>query len=579
MGLIRFLIPACMLITLAPAGIAQNEMNREDPGIGPDPRLSPGQIAPVLEGLGDYHREISTENERAQLFFDQGIRLAYAFNHAESLRSFKEAARLDSTCAMAYWGQALVQGPNTNLPMGPDNRRPAYEAIQQALSLKEHASEQEQAMIDALAVRYSDPETEESTEQRAALDQAYADAMTDLVGRYPDDDDITTFFAAALMNLSPWNYWTLDGAARGRTTEGVTALERVIARNPDHPGANHYYIHIVEASYAPERAEASADKLAVLMPGAGHMVHMPSHIYMRVGRFDDAVESNRLAILADEGYITQCRAQGIYPVAYYPHNIHFMGWAATESGQSKMAIDAARKMAEKVPHGNDPGMLALKQTFLATPLYTLVRFNRWDEILAEPAPPEETVFVDGIWHYARGRAFAAKGDLESARYELETLREVAGSEALVGFPIGFSFAPTVLSIAEKVVAADIAEAEGDLEEAIGLLSAAVRIQDGMVYSEPPDWHYPVRMSLGAVLLKAGRADEAESVYWKDLARHRFYPWSLFGLAEALDAQGKTAMAEEVRGNLEGRWAHADIELVSSDECALKTEAVATAGGE
>lgn len=570
---------AWLWITPVLAQDSQPVLDRENPGYGPDPRLSPGQIAPVLEGLGDYHREITTDVERAQLFFDQGLRLAYAFNHAEALRAFKETARLDPECAMAYWGQALVQGPNTNLPMPPDNRKPAYEAIQKAVSLKEHASALEQDMIDALAVRYSNPEVEETPEDRAALDQVYADAMTALVQKYPEDDDITTLFVASLMNLSPWNYWTLDGAPRGRTAEGIAALERVINRNFEHPGAHHYYIHLVEASFAPERAEASADKLATLMPGAGHMVHMPSHIYMRVGRFDDAVESNRLAQLADEGYITQCRAQGIYPVAYYPHNIHFMGWAAVESGRSEMAIEAARKIARHVPPGDDPGMLALKQTFLCTPLYTLVRFNRWDEVLAEPKPGENVKFVRAIWHYARGRAYTAKGDLEAARSELEALRTIAADESFQQYPIGFSTADTVLTIADHVVCGEIAEGEGDLDAAIAHYQSAVHLQDGMTYSEPPDWHYPVRMSLGAALLKAGRPQEAESVYWKDLARHRYYPWSMFGLIQALEAQGKTQQAHEVRANLEGRWAHADIRLLSSVKCEPIEETVASAGGE
>lgn len=570
---------AMLFATQVAAQDSPPPMDREHPGHGPDPRLSPGQIAPVLEGLGDHHRRITTDVERAQLFFDQGLRLAYAFNHAEALRAFKEAARLDPGCAMAYWGQALVQGPNTNLPMPDTNRAPAYEAIQKALGLRENASPTEQDMIDALAVRYANPEVEESPEDRAALDQAYADAMTALAEKYPADDDITTLYVASLMNLSPWNYWTLDGAPRGRTSEGVAALERVIERNPDHPGAHHYYIHIVEASYSPERAEASADKLATMMPGAGHMVHMPSHIYMRVGRFDDAVESNRLAQLADEGYITQCRAQGIYPVAYYPHNIHFMGWAAVESGRSEMAIEAARKIARHVPPGDDPGMLALKQTFLCTPLYTLVRFNRWDEVLAEPEPAENVKFVRAIWHYARGRAYTAKGDLESARAELEALRTIAADESFQQYPIGFSTADTVLTIADHVVCGEIAEAEGDLDAAIAHYEAGVHLQDGMTYSEPPDWHYPVRMSLGAALLKAGRPQEAESVYWKDLSRHRFYPWSMHGLIQALEAQGKTEQAAEARDNLAGRWAHADIKLLSSVECEPIEETVTSAGGE
>lgn len=571
---IRTWMLAAAVALLSGHALAQQEMNREEPGRGPDPRLSPGQIAPVLEGLGDYHRRVTTDSERAQLFFDQGLKLAYAFNHAESNRAFREAARLDPECAMAYWGQALVLGPNINLPMPPENRAPAWEAIRKAVSLKDGASEPERGLIDALALRYADPATEETPEARAGMDRAYADAMGALAAKYPQDDDIATLHAASLMELNPWNYWTLDGAPRGTTAEVVATLERVIERNFEHAGAHHYYIHIIEASYNPELAEPSADKLYTLMPGAGHMVHMPSHIYMRVGRFDDAVESNRLAMLADEGYITQCRAQGIYPLAYYPHNMHFMGWAAVESGRSQIAIDAARKMAAHVPAGNDPGAIALKQTFLCTPIYTLVRFNRWDEVLAEPKPADDLTFVNAIWHYARGRAWAAKGDLASARAELEALRALAADESFKAYPIGFSTAATVLTIADRIVEAEIAEAEGDVDKAIALLEAAVRLEDGMTYNEPPDWHYPVRLSLGAALLKAGRAQEAEAVYWKDLTRHKYYPWTLYGLAQALDAQGKADQAAEVRANLKGRWAHADIDLISSDECVPKQAAVA-----
>jgi tetratricopeptide (TPR) repeat protein len=561
-------------ITLAALAIslgvshAQHEMHREEPGIGPDPRLSPGQIAPLLEGLGEHHRPVTRHVERAQLFFDQGLRLTYAFNHAEALRAYKEAARLDPKCAMAYWGQALALGPNINLPMPDENRAPAFEAIQNAMELRGDVSPVERELIEALALRFADPKAE--TDQ-AALDAQYAEAMGRLAERYPDDDDIAVLYAASLMELNPWYYWTPDGEPRAETPTVIEQIEKVIARSPDHAGAHHYYIHAVEASLTPERAEPSADKLLTLMPSAGHMVHMPSHIYMRVGRFDDAVESNRLAIEADQSYITQCRAQGIYPLAYYPHNMHFMGWGAVESGRSRVAIEAARMMEAHVPPGNDPGEIALKQTFLATPLYTLVRFNRWDEILQEKQPGQDLVFLTSIWRYARARALAAKGELDAARAELEEMRALAADESLAGLPIGFSMAPTVLSIAENVAAGDIALAEGEHDAAIAHYETAVRLQDGMQYNEPPDWHYPVRQSLGAALLKAGRAAEAESVYWADLAKNRQNPWSLFGLAQALDAQGKDDVAAEVRGRLAGVWTQADVQPTSSVTCEIRTE--------
>ena len=385
-----------MLAGILVAGLATAQIH--DPrALEADPIAAEGKIAPVLKGLGDYHFEVTTASSESQAFFDQGLRLTYGFNHSEALRAFKEAARLDPGNAMAYWGWALVLGPNLNLPMMPYVVEQAYESALKAVELSDGVSEKERALIEALATRYTnDPEAE-----RTPFDEAYAEAMADVVERFPDDLDAATLYAASLMNLSPWDYWYLDGLAKENTDEVLATLESVVERNPQHPGALHYYIHAVEARH-PERAEPAADSLARLMPGAGHMVHMPSHIYMRVGRYAEAYEANRLAVEADEGYITQCRAQGLYPLGYYPHNIHFLAWSAAFQGRREAAMEASRKIVEEIPHelAADRNTWALYETFLSQPLYTMVRFGMWEAVMAEPAPEVDSRFMTGIWHYA-----------------------------------------------------------------------------------------------------------------------------------------------------------------------------------
>jgi tetratricopeptide (TPR) repeat protein len=347
---IRIAVTFAASLALCAPALAQHHNTHDARALKEDPRLAPGQIAPVLEGLGDHHRKVTTTSERAQLFFDQGLKLTYGFNHQEALRAFKEAARLDPECAMAYAGWALVLGPNLNLPMAGEVVPQAWEAIQTAVKLKDRVSEKERGMIEALATRFTDdPEAD-----RAPLDQAYADAMAKLHEKYPTDNDIATLYAASLMNVTPWDYWTKDGRPRQNTPNILAALEGVIERDPHHEGALHYYIHAVEP-VDPKRGEKAADLLRGLAPGAGHLVHMPSHIYMQVGRYAESVEANTKASEADEGYITQCRAQGLYPLTYYPHNVHFLAWAAAMQGKGEMALDASRKVAEKVPqdgHGN-----------------------------------------------------------------------------------------------------------------------------------------------------------------------------------------------------------------------------------
>jgi hypothetical protein len=516
-----------------------------------------GELAPRLQNLGPYTFPVTTRSKKAQAFVNQGVNLAYGFNHVEAGRAFREAARLDPACAMAYWGQALVLGPNINLPMTAEDEPKAYALAQKAVSLKAKASPRERAYIDAVAKRYSG-----KAEERGARDQAYADAMRELSKRYPADLDAATLFAEALMDLRPWAYWAPDGKAYPGSIEAVAALESVLARRPAHPGANHYYIHAVEATKSPERAEAAADRLRTLMPGAGHMVHMPGHIYMRVGRYADASAVNEEAIVADEGYIAQCRAQGIYPIAYYPHNIHFLWAASTMEGRSETAIAAARKVAARV---SDESMdqLPLQAGFRVVPYYALTRFGHWDEMLKEPAPADRFVYLKGTWHYARGLAFAGKGLLDEAEKELFEVRRIAEGTALDFTLFSPNKASAIFAVAPEVLAGAIALKKKDFDSAISRLERAVRLDDGLVYTEPAEWHYPPRGLLGAALLEAGRPREAETVYWDDLRRNAENGWSLFGLGQALAAQGRKDEASVIEERFRKAWARADVKLQAS----------------
>ncbi len=516
-----------------------------------------GALAPRLQNLGTHAFPVTTRSRHAQRFVDQGLRLSYGFNHAEAGRSFREAARLDPACAMAWWGQALVLGPNINVPMAPDDEPRAHELAQKAVSLKANATPRERAYIDALARRYSG-----KAEDRAAGDRAYADAMKSVTKRYPADLDAATLYAEAVMDLRPWGYWMPDGTPYAETPEAVAVVESVLKRNPGHPGANHLYIHLLEPTTQAARAEAAADRLLALMPGAGHIVHMPSHIYMRVGRYADASAANEKAILADEDYIAQCRAQGIYPMGYYPHNIHFLWSAASMEGRGQAAIDAARKVASKVTDEAMDG-LPLLAGFKLVPYYALTRFGRWDEMLAEPAPPDRFLYLKGTWQYARGLAHAGKGQLEEAEKDLAEVRRIAADPALDFTLFSPNKAAAIFAIAPEVLAGELAAKRKDYDRAIAHLERGVRLEDGLVYTEPAEWHYPVRQALAAVLLEAGRPREAETVYWDDLRRNPENGWSLSGLARAIRAQGRDADAALVEARLAKAWGRADVKLSAS----------------
>lgn len=515
-----------------------------------------GQLAPRLQKLGNHVFPVSTKNKQAQLFMNQGLNLSYAFNHAEAGRAYREAERLDPDLAMAFWGEALALGPNINAPMSPDNEPKALEAVQKAVALKSKASPREQALIDALTQRYSG-----RAEDRRARDVAYADAMRKVYLQFPEDQDIAMLYVESVMDLRPWGYWTRDGMPYERTAEIVALTEKVIARNPQHPGALHLYIHLMEA-YQAEKAEAAADRLQTLMPAAGHMVHMPAHIYQRVGRYADAARSNELAIAADEDYISQCRAQGLYPMAYYPHNLHFLWFAATAEGNSKLAIDAARKAASQV---NDETLKAvpLLAGFRVVPYYALTRFGKWDEMLREPEPPAISVYMQGVWHYARGTAFLGKGQTDSAEQEFAKLKDLMADKALDQPLFSPNTGRAILSIAQEVLAGELAAAKKNYDEAVAHLERAVRLEDALVYTEPAEFHYPPRLALGAILLEAKRPAEAETVYWEDLRRNRESGWSLFGLMQALKAQNKNEEAALVEARFKKAWARADVTLAAS----------------
>ncbi len=515
------------------------------------------QFPPRLLNLGQHKFPVSTHNRQAQQFINQGMNLAYAFNHSEARRAFREAARLDSKLAMAYWGQALVLGPNINAMMDPNEEARALEMVQRAKLHMAKASLRERALINALEKRYSG-----KSEHRKLNDKLYAEAMREVHQRFPDDSDITMLYVESMMNIRPWDYWMADGHPQEGTEEIVALTEEVMRQNPKHPGALHFYIHLIELTNTPERAEKAADTLLTLMPGAGHMVHMPAHIYYRVGRYSDAMKSNQLAIAADEEYITECHAQGLYPMKYHPHNIHFLYFAATADGQSRIAIEAARKVAAKV---NDEVLkeMPMMAGFRVAPYWALARFGRWKEILKEPEPPYTSMLLRGAWHYVRGLAFVATERLQEAEQELGALRKIL-KDSSFDDPL-FSKNPLriVLKIGPEVLAGEIDATQEKFDSAIAHLERAVRLEDALLYTNLSAWHHPPRLALGAILLESGHEVEAEAVYWEDLRRHRNNGWALYGLLQALRAQKKEHEAELIEARFEKAWVRADVGLSSS----------------
>ncbi|HRD54155.1 MAG TPA: hypothetical protein PKY96_16070 [Flavobacteriales bacterium] len=497
----------------------------------------------------------STRRDSIQRYFDQGLLLAYGFNHAEAARSFWQATRLDSTCAMAWWGFAYVLGPNYNAGMEPDNYERAHAAITRALSLAERCTPKERDLITAMAARY----TAEPVKDRSPLDKAYTVAMRKVAARYPDDPDIATLFAEALMDEHPWDLWEKDGREKPWTPEIIATLERGMKRFPKHPGAHHLYIHAVEASRTPERALPSAAFLTDAVPMSGHLVHMPSHIYIRTGRYHEGVLANRRSVSLDSGYTASCHAQGVYPIAYFPHNIHFLSACAVMSGERKQAwksaLDLRDHLAEDLMHIPD---FATLQHYHAYPLQVAIKQNQWKELQSEALPDRGLTYAQTMWHYAQGMRLVRTGDAKGARTELAALRAGIADSTVNQLTIwGINPVVDVLAIAEHLLTGEILAAEGDLAGGIAELEKAVAAEDGLQYQEPPDWSFPVRHDLGAMLLKAGRAKEAEAVFAQDLI---FWPengFALEGLHDALVAQGKQQEASAVSKRVEAAWAHAD----------------------
>jgi tetratricopeptide (TPR) repeat protein len=533
------LLAACLF------GLAGGQVTYGDSGS--QAKVTDEPQVPLYDNLGTLHYPITTSAPLAQRYFDQGLRLYYAFNHQEAIRSFNEGVRLDPACALCYWGIALAHGPNINAPMDVASARLAYAAVQQADRHANRVSPREQALIRALATRYA----AEPTVDRTALDAAYARAMAEVVQQFADDPEAKTLYAESLMDLTPWAYWTADGKPKPDTTTLLSQLEQVLAAKPDHPGANHFYIHAVEA-VQPERALKAAERLAGLMPGAGHLVHMPGHIYIRVGRYEDAIKANEHAVHADETYIRdQGPGVGIYLIGYYPHNYDFLAFAASLIGRERQAIAAADKIAALTPEAlvQDPG-LAFLQHHQTRHLQMRVRFSRWDELLRAEAPEQKLPIARAIWLYAHGRALAARGHLKAADATLAQLRAIAQDQNVMALRLEFNRAGAVLGIATEVLAGHIAAAKGDLPGGITHLREAVRREDALVYGEPPEWTVPVREELGVLLVKAGRPDEAEQVFGEDLKRFPQNLWSQQGLIDALrllhrDKEAE-ALAERVR---------------------------------
>lgn len=529
--------------------------------VGPDDTPAAGRREPELAGLGAYHRAVTTNSDAAQKAFDQGLNLLFAFNHDEAGRAFRRAATLDPSCAMAWWGLAVAQGPHINRPIvDAEQAKVAMDALRKARSRTARASDLERALIDALATRC----VAEPPKDRLALDRAYADAMLALRKQHPKDAEIGVLTAEALMNLRPWDLYTQQGEPQPGTEAIVALLDDVLKLRADHPMANHLYIHAVEGSTRPERAVAAADRLRELQPGLSHNVHMPSHIDVRLGRWKAAEESNRKAIAADRKFLAIRKDPGFYGL-YIAHNYHMLGYAAMMRGESKAAIEAIDEMIARVPHEWAKAHAEIADGYLAMPLEVRMRFGRWDEILAAPEPPELFPLARALRHYARAVALAAEDKVDAARAE-EKLFHQARSRVPEVRTFGNNKAVDLLAIAEHFMAGEIAYRAGHAKEAFKALREAARIQDGLRYSEPPDWILPVRHALGAALLQSRRFAEAEAVYRDDLKQLPNNGWSLYGLYRSLELQGKDEEASKVRARWEESWRDADVPLSSSCFC-------------
>ena len=520
--------------------------------------------ATLLDGLGDYHFPVTSKQPEVQRWFDQGLMLTYGFNHDAAERSFLRAAELDPSCAMCWWGAALVLGPHVNSAMDAANNDKAWSRLQKAQALAAGTTAREQEFIRALAARYA----EKPDADRSALDAAYADASGVLARALPGDPDAATFFAEAMMDTQPWDYYDAELKPKGHTEQIVFVLEGVIARNPTHPGALHLYVHAVEASADPSRGVVAADRLRDLIPGSGHLVHMPAHIYSRVGRWHDAVLANQIAAKADDAYLEICRgnAQGLYPLGYVPHNHHFLWFAASMEGSSALASTAAAQTAAKTDLPElmrAPGFAGL-QHYWMTPWFDRVRFGHWEDILKLPNPAPDLPYVTAIWHYAQGMAQLHERHLDEAQRHLDALAVLAADPAMEKLTVWDRYPLShATQIAERTLRGELAAVNGDTRAALSALREAVAIEDRIPYDEPPGWHAPTRQTLGALLLAAGDAPAAEQAYREELQRNPHNGWSLYGLAQSLRAQRRGDEAKAAQQEFDAAWTQADVKLTSS----------------
>lgn len=527
-----------------------------------------GQDVPLLDrkvslypGFDGYSRTVTTKSPDAQHWFDQGIQLLYGFNHDEAIRSFEKAAEIDPGCAMAWWGAAYARGIHINNPeMSEEQSRLAFEAAEKAAQAVDDESPVEAALVKAVQARYGNPVPKD----RSGLDRAYAQAMEQTWHRFPDDPDVGALFAESLMNLQPWDLWTIDARPKGKVMLVLAVLEHVLEKTPDHPGANHFYIHAIEASPWPELGTPAAERLRSLVPGSGHLVHMPSHIFMRTGRYDDALTSNQKAIEADEAYFRLAPKPNFYSV-YFLHNVHFLAYAAMMEGRYEIAIDAAKKIETRIPPEFLKNYVKLADGLMSTALHVQIRFGKWEEILNAPEPESWRLFSRAERHFARSIAYSGLRDATQARTELAAMENVA-KEMTDDWMMGNNKAQEVIAIARLMALGEVNFAEGKAEEAFGYLRAAVALEEKLRYDEPPGWMQPVRHTLGALLLADGHFVEAETVYREDLKRHPKNAWSLLGLKQSLELQGKTSEAASIAEEVARAWARADVKPVASCYC-------------
>ncbi len=512
------------------------------------------------EGVDTCELEVTTSSPEAQEWFDQGMAFMYGFNHEEAIRSFAEAARLDPDCTMAWWALAHASGTDLNNGyMSEDDSRRAYDASRKAVRTSGDKPAMEAALAYAAAIRFTWPHPED----RGELDEAYAEAMGDVYERFGDHPDIATLYADSLMLLQPWEYWTVDAQPVGRILEAVSALERALRTEPDHAGASHYLIHALEAG-DPARAEAAADRLATRVPGSGHLLHMPSHVYVHLGRYADSTDANQRAVAADLAYFAASGEPDFYTL-YYAHNVHMLAYSAMMEGREQVAVDAAAQLVRDIPEEFIEQESAFIDGLMATPYHVSIRFGRWQEVLDAPQPPEWRIFSLAQWHYARGVALSATGRTEQARVELAAFERIAPTvpdEWLAGSnPAGM-----VLQLAEAMLRGEILWREGKADEAFEVLAAGVAVEDSMVYDEPPGWMQPVRHAYGALLMADDRAEQAEAVYRADLTRNRNNGWALLGLEQALRAQGRAQEATAIAVSKQQAWARSDMNATSSCFC-------------